>query len=183
MGANGYDLIAIGYSCCHFATGRNANDHANVQQRQRIRQIGNLILADSRTVHMTNCSWDPTAECDHPSWMVWRKNLTAKGGPRTALLLMNNDDVSQASFSYQLEQKHTTRCCFFRVTSVDNNHPYFILLIQDVSIDWTTAGIACPATGCDVRDLDAHADLGAFKDKFHAVSQRHSKRTPDDVLH
>lgn len=40
-------------------------------------------------VHLLNCSWFDSKGCDHPAWMVWKKDLPNN---EVAVLLMNNDD-------------------------------------------------------------------------------------------
>lgn len=49
---------------------------------------GVLLAQSSASVHLSNCSWFDNQGCNHPAWMVWKKDLP---GAKVAVLLMNND--------------------------------------------------------------------------------------------
>ena len=53
---------------------------------------GVLLKQSAANVSMANCSWFDGDGCEHPSWMVWKKQLDASS---VALLLMNNAEAAQ----------------------------------------------------------------------------------------
>ena len=53
---------------------------------------GVLLKQSDDSVTMSNCSWFNGGGCEHPRWMVWKKQLNASA---VALLLMNNAEAPQ----------------------------------------------------------------------------------------
>jgi alpha-galactosidase len=54
---------------------------------------GVLLAQSSASVHLSNCSWFNAKGCDHPAWMVWKKDLP---GGKVAVLLINNGATAVA---------------------------------------------------------------------------------------
>jgi hypothetical protein len=108
---------------------------------------GTLVKKSDEMVTFINCGWGFNRYCNHSASMVWKKQLTADS---VAILLMNNRNVS-----------------------------------ADVSATWGRGGadfptdlplweeresIHCSVSGCKVRDVYTHKDVGFYASGYTAKS-------------
>ena len=129
-----------------------ANREALAVNDAWVGDAGTLLRESEEQVAFENCAWGFDKFCNHSAWMVWKKALGPGAGPGGTSGSSSSSSSSSSSYAFLL---------------MNNRN-----VTADVSVSWRDDlprdALACPAAGCAVRDVFAHADLGAHADGFTA---------------